>query len=199
MGTRGAIFRKNPDGTFDGVYHHWDSYIDGLGQSLHELYQREFRWKLSEMMHVLIDEHVAGWSTIVDATFKMEPGFVEFKQVKEPDKYCFDCNLPQEVNFYQSESCSKCGSNDLLNRPQCYCHGDREEKGDKRMHSVENAKQDIWLEYLYIIDPETSEMTIYDSHVKEEMTVNMDDDLDWDNICKFFVCDEDKEGEEEDE
>lgn len=39
MGTRTAIFKQQTDGTYKGVYVHWDGYIEGVGYTLHKYYQ----------------------------------------------------------------------------------------------------------------------------------------------------------------
>jgi len=75
MATRGMIARKKTDYNFEGRYHHWDSYPEGLGETLCKLYQGHFKRDVATMLHVLIDEHPAGWSTIVDRDFTREPGF----------------------------------------------------------------------------------------------------------------------------
>jgi len=96
MSTRGVIARRNGDG-FVGRYHHWDSYPSGLGKTL-------FEWArlmpLDQMLKLLLDEHPAGWSTIVGTDPKLDPGFIELDNKSAP------------------------------NRPRCYCHGDRSEPQD---------------------------------------------------------------------
>ncbi len=39
MGTRTAIFKEQADGTYQGIYCHWDGYIEGVGAVLYEHYQ----------------------------------------------------------------------------------------------------------------------------------------------------------------
>ena len=74
MGTRGAIVRATPDG-FRGRYHHWDSYPEGLGQALWKAYHEDFKRDLPRMLRTLIDEHPAGWSSIVNVDWNLEPGY----------------------------------------------------------------------------------------------------------------------------
>lgn len=68
MSTRGAIARNTTPGTkpwkFKGVYHHWDSYPAGLGETLYHMYRGEFNRDIKKMLEYLIDEHPAGWSTV---------------------------------------------------------------------------------------------------------------------------------------
>ena len=76
MATRSCIVRTSDNGsTFKGVYHHWDGYPEGLGQTLLSLYVGHFRRDLSAMLRFLIDDHPAGWSTINGGDFNVEPGF----------------------------------------------------------------------------------------------------------------------------
>ena len=74
MGTRGAIVKETKTG-WSGVYHHWDSYPDGLGKTLFNLRNDHFKKDTKAILKVLIDEHKAGWSTIVEGDFTKEPGF----------------------------------------------------------------------------------------------------------------------------
>lgn len=39
MGTRTAVFMEQPNGTFKGVYVHYDGYLEGVGQNLLDNYQ----------------------------------------------------------------------------------------------------------------------------------------------------------------
>jgi len=119
MSTRGAIVRVTGDKTFTGVYHHWDSYPDGLGKSLWSLYHEHFNKNLDNMLKVLIDEHPAGWSTINQCDFNKEAGFNEHGDNGEPER---------------------------KNRPQCYCHGDRHEFAS--VINEKNIRNS-WIEYLY--------------------------------------------------
>jgi hypothetical protein len=98
MSTRGVIARATQNG-FRGVYHHWDSYPEGLGKTLWDLWHDRFNRDTKAMLETLIDQHPAGWSTIVDADFSLPIGYVKF-------------------DF---------SSDQLPRNPQCYCHGDRHE------------------------------------------------------------------------
>lgn len=85
MATRSCIVRTSDEGkTFTGVYHHWDGYPEGLGQTLLSLYTGHFRRDLQAMLRFLIDEHPAGWSTINRDDFNAEPGFGG----EGPECYC---------------------------------------------------------------------------------------------------------------
>lgn len=99
MSTRGCIVRMDGD-RFEGRYHHWDSYPTALGATLFELFNGHFKRDLESMLKYLIDDHPAGWSTINNADFTMEPGF---------------------INRSGDDSKYKHG-------PECYCHGKRSEK-----------------------------------------------------------------------
>lgn len=104
MSTRSCIARLTSLGKFEGVYHHWDGYPDGLGATLHELYHNHFNKDIDAMLKYLIDDHPAGWSTICSRDLTQEPGYVENPENKARQK--------------QSEQ-----------PPECFCHGDRHEKG----------------------------------------------------------------------
>jgi len=105
MATRGAIARLTHvlPAKWAGRYHHWDSYPSGLGATLWNLYHGHFNRDLNQMLKVLIDDHPAGWSSLNACDFAQEPGFIE----------------PLD-STHEGESAS---------RPQCYCHGERQEEG----------------------------------------------------------------------
>ena len=119
MSTRGAIVRVTGDKKFTGVYHHWDSYPDGLGKSLWSLYHEHFNKNLDAMLKVLIDDHPAGWSTINQKDFNYSAGFNE-----NGDN----------------------GDTERRLRPNCYCHGDRHEYASPiNERNIRNS----WVEYVY--------------------------------------------------
>ena len=126
MSTRGCIARlqKRDPLEFKGVYHHWDSYPSGLGQKLFHIRNQEFKGDTAAMLKVLIDQHPAGWSTIVGADFDLRPGFQGHQKA--------------DGKAMVMES-----------RPQCYCHGDRHETSS--MVTERNAAAS-GIEYAYLFD-----------------------------------------------
>lgn len=106
MSTRGAIarLRSVTPLAFSGVYHHWDAYPTGLGKTLWELFHGHFKKNAPLLLETLIDRHPAGWSSILHADFKREPGF---------------CN---------PLTCQCQNEEDEAVAPSCYCHGDRQEE-----------------------------------------------------------------------
>ncbi|CCF85388.1 hypothetical protein [Nitrolancea hollandica] len=99
MGTRGAIARAQGDG-WSGRYHHWDSYPTGLGRSLWNHLHGHFGGDVEKMTAFFIDQHPAGWSTVVEADLNIEPGFIEY---------------PRRHSDHPGQA-------------ECYCHGDRSEE-----------------------------------------------------------------------
>lgn len=93
MSTRGVIARftqdKEGNESWEGRYHHFDSYPSGLGCTLYEVYTGHFKRDLEAMLSVLIDQHPAGWSTINDADFNLEPGFTGFDSSKDSRPRCY--------------------------------------------------------------------------------------------------------------
>lgn len=127
MATRGVIARKTAWG-FTGRYHHWDSYQSGLGLTLFKLHRESFHGETPAMMRYLIDDHPAGWSTLVGRDCRKEAGFIEDEGAL---------------------------SNEERHRPQCYCHGDRQEPElTVREHT------DVDAEYAYVIDEQTHLMDV---------------------------------------
>lgn len=116
MATRGCIARKTDTG-FAGVYHHWDSYPEGLGKTLYKIFNKVFNQDLEAMLKYLIDDHPAGWSTIVGGDFSQQPGFEEGGfTTKGPKCYCHggrgepgsiltgDSNWEQYVYIFSQEN-----------------------------------------------------------------------------------------------
>lgn len=164
MSTRSVIARKQGSG-FSGVYHHWDGYPSGLGQTLFELRNGHFKRNTSAMLAFLIDQHPAGWSTINGADFTLLPGFGE-----EKDAPCVKCACPEWMHYRQYYKSHKLpeppgyveGSYAVFNHgyiaperpkgPQCYCHGGRKEKGQR---ITERNAAGCGCEWAYVFDGDT--------------------------------------------
>jgi hypothetical protein len=100
MATRGVIARSYDGKTWRGRYHHFDSYPTGLGVALQDCL-RYFNGDIEKMLEYLIDQHPAGWSTILGSDFGLPAGFKTFRSVEE-------WPVPHQ--------------------PLCYCHGERNEQ-----------------------------------------------------------------------
>jgi hypothetical protein len=120
MSTRSIIARSMGEGTFQGVYHHWDGYPTGLGNSLTEILVGPFAGDLPRMLHTLIDEHPAGWSTIVHKDFTLTPGYT-WEKVKPPS-----CEGKSDAEYHAAMEAYRAKPD--VRRPQCYCHGKRREQ-----------------------------------------------------------------------
>ncbi len=96
MGTRSVIAKPTQTG-FSGRYHHWDGYPSGLGATLYDAYQGHFGGDLDAMCHFLLDEHPAGFWTIVGRDLSLPCGYF--------GRYT--------------------GSDERTLNPVCYCHGIR--------------------------------------------------------------------------
>lgn len=86
MSTRAVIARVTGE-TWVGRYHHFDGYPTALGKGLWDLLHGHFAGDLAAMLAVLIDQHPAGWSSIVECDFSLEPG-IERMNNKRPRCYC---------------------------------------------------------------------------------------------------------------
>ena len=175
MSTRGVIARQQGD-SFQGRYHHWDSYPSGLGKALWELTHCQFKGNLDGMLHILIDEHPAGWSTIVNKDFSLPAGFNEMGKGN-----CLVCGKASWEHYYQEwESHGKRltakAHQEMTNgnymslghsfetprstNAECYCHGDRRE--EELLVTPENAAG-MGCEYVYVFST-NSVMTILSSY-----------------------------------
>jgi hypothetical protein len=88
VATRGAIVRIDEDGTFFGVRHQRYSMPEALGKTLWNLYHEHYKGNLSGMLKFLIDEHPAGWSTMVGANFALPSGYRAEDGTIGPQCYC---------------------------------------------------------------------------------------------------------------
>ena len=130
MSTRSCIARTTGEGTFRGVYHHWDGYPSGLGVTLFHLYRNHFNKDLNAMLEFLIDQHPAGWSTINGADFKLPAGF-------------------QEPKYRKKRNGDPDYTKPIPHGPVCYCHGGRHEEP-----SIVTEADDCGMEWAYVFDAE---------------------------------------------
>jgi len=158
MSTRSAIARwtDKEDKTWEGRYHHWDGYPSALGNQLFRLYKNRTLGDLPDMLKTLLDDHPAGWRTIVNADWELKPGFVELSNENVED---------------------------LRRGPQCYCHGDRQE----RANLIESGDEINWnLEWAYVFDEPKRIMTIlcqHSGHWVRVRDVDLDgNEPDWNEI-----------------
>jgi len=147
MSTNAAIARASGLGKFTGVYHHWDGYPTGLGIALWDAYHGHFAKDLPRMLAYLIDEHSAGWSTIVHKNFRYKPGW------SDP---CKGYPSHEGVTSEQwQEAYRKWQNSRMQARPQCFCHGGRHEEPQPI-----DQDSDAGLEWAYVFDVETRTMRV---------------------------------------
>lgn len=194
MSTRGAIARSHeiaPDVMgFRGVYHHWDSYPEGLGATLYDLYHTVFNRDLDRMLRVLIDEHPAGWSTINGADWTLPAGYRERGELP-----CAVCGKSVAYHYRQylgglngnplgRPGIPDATPNDMIQAalgnytrlghpyqepevpkgPECYCHGSRGEEGWKITDANASA---AGVEYVYSFDVPHRQMYILSSYRRD--------------------------------
>lgn len=82
MGTRGIIAKVEGDG-WKGRYHHWDSYPEGLGKTLHEARDKYFDGNVQALIKKLIDDEPVGWSSINGFDLSKPPQWGEERQREE--------------------------------------------------------------------------------------------------------------------
>lgn len=145
MGTRGIIARPTPGDGFEGRYHHWDSYPTGLGATLYRLANGHFAHDYQRMVATLIDDHPAGWSTINDSNFDLEPGFgdANVDKVLKPDG-TIDWDATDAILA-------------RIQQPRCYCHGERSKDAAPLLT---HDGHDGGAEYAYVIDPNSGNMAV---------------------------------------
>jgi hypothetical protein len=198
MSTRAAIAR--PDEGFGeshhhfaGVYHHWDGYPEGLGATLFTIQRSAFAGDLERMVAVLIDEHPAGWSTINNADWTLEPGF------DDRGEHACICGEPNWKHYTQNYAGRglaapaphpEVGPNAAFGHafadrrdphgPECYCHGGRAEEGWVVTHDNASGSGCEWV---YVIDAKKRTMTVLSSMVEGRKMIGAfgmgDPDAEW--------------------
>jgi hypothetical protein len=161
MSTRGIIARTNgAEGQFIGRYVHADSYPTGLGAYLWKLFHGHFHRDLTAMLRILVDEHPAGWSSLVGKDFRLNPGYTWELATR---------GASFEVYSKRPD----------YRRPQCYCHGMRHEEPQVFTH--EDLKENnAGLEWLYVFDEAENRLFIRDLGHGEELIVELGDpEPDW--------------------
>ena len=105
-----AMIGRFVDSKIEGRYHHFDGYPTGLGK---ELFKLAKEWGKERLMKVLIDDHPAGWSSILEADWNLPPRH-------QKDLKCANCGRPRYAHMgaLRSEGSFP---------PECYCHGDSQE------------------------------------------------------------------------
>jgi len=147
MSTRSIIARATGEGTFQGVYHHWDGYPTGLGKYLTEILTGQFASDLPLMLHALIDEHPAGWSTILHKDFTLSPGYT-WEKATHPS-----CEGPSDAEYRSAMEAYRAMPD--VRRPQCYCHGERSEEAQ-----VISERDDCGAEWAYVFDEDERVMHV---------------------------------------
>lgn len=141
MGTRGVIARaveRSPGKLgFEGRYHHWDSYPSGLGQTLFKLANGFFQGDIEKLLHVLIDEHPAGFSTINGADPSLPAGYRDLYGKGTTAKY-------EDPHGFE-----------------CFCHGARHEEASDPL--TEDDASGCGCEWAYAIDAKTKKMYVLSS------------------------------------
>ena len=138
MSTRGAIARPTPDGRWRGRYHHFGAYPAGLGRELFGLYHHTFGRDHEQMTRVLIDEHPAGWSSLI---------------ARNLGSRAFTGEDFARVGFQAFDD----PHHGMI--PQCYCHGQRSERTPMLVcrydiSPTESPCDQLFIEWAYAITSE---------------------------------------------
>lgn len=134
MSTRAviAVYSNRELGQWRGAYHHFDGYPSGLGKALWQLYHEFYEGLLPAMIEMLIDAHPQGWSSIVDADWKLRPTWIDDKG----EWYSANKKLPPLSYKYRS--------------------------GEEHNAIYLDQTSDSWQEWAYVFDLEEYTMTIFE-------------------------------------
>jgi hypothetical protein len=164
MSTRSCIARSTGEGTFKGVYHHWDGHPSGLGATLFHLYRGHFSRDLDAMLTFLIEMHPAGWSTINNADFKLPAGY-------------------QEPKYRKKRNGSNDYSKPIPHGPICYCHGKRHEAP-----SAVTEEDDCGMEWAYVFDIEKKLMHVLERVFTDSAVSTAGKNLGGKHMVGMFGC-----------
>jgi hypothetical protein len=164
MSTRSCIARITGEGTFKGVYHHWDGYPTGLGATLFRTYRRHFKRDLEGMLTFLIETHPAGWSTVNNADFKLPAGY-------------------QEAKYRRKRNGDKDYSKPIPHGPVCYCHGERHEEP-----SPVTEEDDCGMEWAYVFDTEKKVMHVLERVYTDNAVSTRGTNLGGRHMVGMFGC-----------
>jgi hypothetical protein len=100
-----------------------------------------FKNDLARMLRILIDEHPAGWSTIVNKDFTLKPGYTA-ESLKHPSTSGMsDADYGAAIEQFHALPDYR--------RPQCYCHGKRHEEAQ-----VLTEDSEVCASWAYVFDEE---------------------------------------------
>ena len=138
MSISAIIARPRPDG-FIGRIHLEDGDPAALGRTLYHIHRTQFHGNTTNMLRVLLDEHPAGWVSIVGHDFAYPAGYT---------------TKPHLLNYTEYWK-----SPEWL-RPQCRCHG------DAQYPEMTCTEQDeLWeFDWIYLIHVQNCELVIIQPH-----------------------------------
>ncbi|GAA3744574.1 hypothetical protein [Salinactinospora qingdaonensis] len=142
MSTRGAIAVLTGD-SWQGRYHHFASYPAGLGRTLFRLYHQTFGRDHAAMATTLVEQHPAGWSTIINPAGPH----------------------PFTVPDFDHSGFAEPDSSDHARFPACYCHGSRNDSAQLlvcRCPGNTEGCLPLWIEWVYVLTP--TGMQVLTSH-----------------------------------
>jgi len=171
-----VIARKDGN-SWAGRFHHWDGYPEGLGKTLVENATGPFAGNLEGLLKILIDDHPAGWDTIVDRDLSLPPTY----RAASPENVinCILCGKNSLAHFCQEQKnhpqplpCAggyafhlghqhtpdPAEIERLSHFPVCYCHG--KEYDTEEQTITPETLGETWCEYVYVIDPAVQTMEV---------------------------------------
>jgi hypothetical protein len=105
MSTRSCIGRKTKSG-FEAVYHHWDGYPSGVGQTLFQIRKSHFKNDTKKMVNFLLSK--PGWSTI-NKDWDMPVAEMDSDKVEDGGPIYYDASrADQELLTNKNASGSGC-------------------------------------------------------------------------------------------
>jgi hypothetical protein len=136
------------------------------------LYRGHFQRDLERMLQYLIDEHPAGWSSIVHKDFTLKPGYTWQKAVADGAKYEVYSKRPD------------------YRRPNWFCHGTRNEEA---FQITETSDTDCEFAYVFETVDDKNIMHVLDRAKQPQGTgyfwcdigrieLDSNDPVDWDEI-----------------
>jgi len=136
MSTRSIIGYVQKDGSFRGVYSHWDGYPSGVGQAI---FNAALQHGIQAVTRHIVDDKVCGWSSLAS----------------------WDCNLDHFVSFSDNDAITYeqryVDNNDPYAGYAVYYDGSR---ADTTFYNRDSAKQS-WAKFLYLFDETENTLSIF--------------------------------------
>jgi len=163
MGTRSFVGIYDDDGGWVARYCHWDGYPRGVGKSLWDNYQKNFKGVLGAMTKILLDEKV-GWSSLAASDLTLPPVWADGYKFDDHDTRAWKSTeeITQQIYAMQCELMLTDEELRILLyefAPKSYTA-----RGETDEQLITQVSDLGWLEWGYVFNVPDRRMDIYTVH-----------------------------------